>query len=43
MHCKYPNLIHIRCGAHSIDLAAKDAMRWAMPSNLDFLLRERYN
>ena len=39
---KYPNLIHMRCVAHSMDLAAKDAMNW-MPGNLEFMIRESYN
>ena len=39
---KFPNLTHIKCGAHSLDLCAKDAMK-VMPSNIEFLIRESYN
>jgi len=39
----YPNLVHIRCSCHSFDLAARHAMKKAMPSNLEFMIKESYN
>ena len=39
---EYPNLTHVRCTAHSLDLAAKDAVKF-LPSNLEFMIRESYN
>ncbi len=39
----HPHLVHIWCVCHSLDLAARDATKAALPSNLDYLLRESYN
>ncbi len=39
----YPGLVHIRCSCHSLDLAAKDAVKRALPSNLETMIRESYN
>jgi len=30
-----PHLLHNRCANHAIDLAARDAVRRSMPSNVD--------
>ena len=38
-----PHLVHINCICHSIDLIAKEAVTKALPSNIDFLIRESYN
>ena len=38
-----PHLVHISCICHSIDLIAKEAVNKALPSNIDFLIRESYN
>lgn len=40
---KYPWLLHLRCTCHSLDLAAKDAQKKALPSHLETMLRESYN
>lgn len=39
---EYPNLEHMRCAPHTVDLCARDAFD-IMPAQLDFLLRESYN
>ena len=39
---KYPSLTHIKCTAHTLDLAAKDAMT-KLPCNLEYMIRESYN
>lgn len=36
---KYKNLVHLRCPAHSIDLAAKDAMK-ALPAYIEFMVTQ---
>ncbi len=40
---QYPNLTHIRCSCHSFDLAARHAMKNAMPSHLEVMIRDSYN
>ena len=39
---EYPNLEHMRCAPHSLDLCARDAFD-ILPAHLDWLLRESYN
>ncbi len=39
----FPNLVHLRCSCHSFDLAAKEAVKKALPSHIEYLLRETYN
>ena len=39
---EFPNLIHMKCVAHSLDLCAKYAMK-TMPSNLEYMIKHSYN
>ncbi len=39
---EFPSLVHLRCCCHSIDLAAKDAVKKALPSNLEAMVRDSY-
>lgn len=39
----WPHIVHLKCVCHSIDLIAKNAVKSALPSHIDFLIRESYN
>jgi len=39
----WPHLVPVKCVCHSIDLIAKKAVKTALPSHIDFLIRETYN
>ena len=40
---KHPGLVHLWCLCHSLDLAARDATKTALPANLEYLIRESFN
>ncbi len=40
---KFPGLVHVKCSCHSIDLAAKEAVKKSMPSHLEYMLKESHN
>ena len=39
----WPHIIHLKCVNHSIDLIAKQAVKLALPSHIDYMIRETYN
>ncbi len=39
----WPHITHIRCVCHALDLAARDAVRKAMPSNIEYMVRVTFN
>ena len=39
----WPHVFHIRCVCHGIDLAARDAVRKALPSNIEYMIRVSHN
>ena len=39
----WPHVLHLQCVCHALDLAAKEAVRKTMPSNLEHMIRETYN
>jgi len=39
----WPNVIHIKCVCHSVDLIAKSAVRQALPSHIEYMIHESYN
>ena len=39
----WPHIIHLKCVCHSIDLIAKNAVKIALPSHIDYMIRESYN
>ena len=39
----WPHVCHIRCVCHGIDLAARDAVRKALPSNIEYMIRVSHN
>ena len=40
---KWPHIVHIRCVCHALDLAARDAVRKALPSNIEYMVRVTHN
>jgi len=40
---KCPNLLHLKCIAHSIDLVAKHAIKSTMPTCIEHILKECFN
>ena len=43
LHDRWRHLIHLQCVNHGIDLAAKEAVRKTLPTNVEFMIRETYN
>ena len=39
----WPHVCHIRCVCHGLDLAARDAVRKALPSSIEYMIRVTHN